>query len=252
VGNIKGLIRARFWMTFSDNYLNHLRVLKNVGMTRIDEVDYEGCKIVPVKFLKALLPEPASLGTGYTGKTVIRECDDREEERRKHYTIYLQCMRPAEAFRETGTRQSHIPPASRHDRIDDGCSRASGRSRVYNVEQLDPDRFMEAMNRYGLPWQVPRIRACPAKVSNPSHDADTGIRETITSVLEKDIIRAAKYHAYPPRQGKRCSNRWAPPDSGPSQASSRKQRRGASRRRTNGPSWRSGGLTTPCTSSTKR
>ena len=71
VQHIKGLRRARFWMTFSDNYLNHLRVLKNVGMTRIDEVDYEGCKVVPVKFLKALLPEPASLGTQYTGKTVI-------------------------------------------------------------------------------------------------------------------------------------------------------------------------------------
>jgi len=69
--NIKGLKKARFWMTFSENYLTHLRVLQNVGMTRIDEVNYEGHKVIPIKFLKALLPEPASLGTKYTGKTVI-------------------------------------------------------------------------------------------------------------------------------------------------------------------------------------
>ena len=69
--NIKGLKRIRFWMTFSENYITHLRVLQNVGMTRIDDVDYEGKKVVPIRFLKALLPDPAKLGSNYTGKTVI-------------------------------------------------------------------------------------------------------------------------------------------------------------------------------------
>ena len=81
-------------MTFSDNYLNHLRVLKNVGMTRIDEVDYEGYKIVPVKFLKSLLPAPASLGSGYTGKTVIGNIMTGKKEGKTDYQIYLQRVRP--------------------------------------------------------------------------------------------------------------------------------------------------------------
>jgi saccharopine dehydrogenase-like NADP-dependent oxidoreductase len=71
VQNIRGLKRARFWMTFSDNYLTHLKVLENVGMTRIDPVDYKGQKIVPLQFLKAVLPEPASLGPLTKGKTCI-------------------------------------------------------------------------------------------------------------------------------------------------------------------------------------
>ena len=119
--HIKGLKRARFWMTFSDNYLTHLKVLKNVGMTRIDEVDYEGHKVVPIKLLKALLPEPASLGTGYTGKTVIGNIVSGKKEREGHYPLHLQCVRPrrgVQGDRHSGDRLHHRRPGD--DRGHDG------------------------------------------------------------------------------------------------------------------------------------
>ena len=155
VQNIKGLKRARFWMTFSDNYLNHLRVLRNVGMTRIDEVVYEGQKIVPVKFLKALLPEPASLGTRYSGKTVIGNImtGKKNGEIITRY-IYNVCDHE-EAFRETGTQAiaytTGVPAMIGAMMLLTGVWQGAG---VFNMEQLDPDRFMEALNEYGLPWQI--------------------------------------------------------------------------------------------------
>ena len=153
--HLKGLKRARFWMTFSENYLNHLRVLANVGMTRIDEVDYEGCKVVPVKFLKTLLPEPASLGNGYTGKTVIGDVmtGTKDGEPLSRY-IYNVCDH-ADAFRETGTQAiaytTGVPAMIGAMMVLTGVWQGAG---VYNIEQLDPDPFMDALNRYGLPWQV--------------------------------------------------------------------------------------------------
>ena len=104
VRNVKGLKRARFWMTFSQNYLTHLRVLRNVGMTRIDEVVYEGHKIVPVKFLKALLPEPASLGTKYSGKTVIGNIMTGKKDGKALTRYIYNICDHEEAFRETGTQ----------------------------------------------------------------------------------------------------------------------------------------------------
>ncbi|MGD0229079.1 MAG: saccharopine dehydrogenase family protein [Syntrophorhabdales bacterium] len=163
--NIKGLSRARFWMTFSEGYLNHLRVLKDVGMTRIDEVDYEGHKVVPVKFLKALLPEPASLGAGYTGKTVIGAImsGKKDGEAITRY-IYNVCDHE-EAFRETGTQAiaytTGVPAMIGAMMVLTGVWRKAG---VYNIEELDPDAFMEALNRYGLPWQVVEHRALPDNV----------------------------------------------------------------------------------------
>jgi saccharopine dehydrogenase (NAD+, L-lysine forming) len=165
VQNIKGLTRARFWMTFSDNYLIHLRVLKDVGMTRIDEVDYEGHKVVPVKFLKVLLPEPASLGTKYTGKTVIGNIMTgiKNGETITRY-IYNVCDHE-EAFRETGTQAiaytTGVPAMIGAMMILTGAWQGAG---VYNMEQLDPDKFMEALNKYGLPWQVVEHTALPDKV----------------------------------------------------------------------------------------
>lgn len=153
--NIKGLKRARFWMTFSDNYLTHLRVLRNVGMTRIDEVDYEGNKIVPVKFLKTLLPEPVSLGTKYTGKTVIGNIMTGKKDG-KVITKYIYNVCDHEyAFNETGTQAiaytTGVPAMIGAMMLLTGTWRGEG---VYNVEQLDPDKFMEALSKYGLPWQV--------------------------------------------------------------------------------------------------
>ncbi len=154
--NIKGLKRIRFWMTFSDNYLTHLRVLKTVGMTRIDEVDYEGKKVVPIRFLKSLLPDPAKLGTNYTGKTVIGDIitgRDRKDGKERSIYIYNVCDH-AESYREVGAQAisytTGVPAMIGAMMVLKGVWKGSG---VFNVEQLDPDPFMEALNRYGLPWK---------------------------------------------------------------------------------------------------
>jgi saccharopine dehydrogenase (NAD+, L-lysine-forming) len=142
-------------MTFSDNYLNHLRVLKNVGMTRIDEVDYEGHKVVPVKFLKVLLPAPASLGSSYTGKTVIGNIMTGKKEGKPITRYIYNVCDHEEAFRETGTQAiaytTGVPAMIGAMMLLTGVWQGAG---VHNIEQLDPDGFMEALHRYGLPWQA--------------------------------------------------------------------------------------------------
>ena len=165
VRNIKVLKRARFWMTFSENYLNHLRVLRNVGMTRIDEVDYEGQKIVPIKFLKALLPEPASLGTNYKGKTVIGNIMSGKKDGKKITRYIYNVCDHEESFRETGTQAiaytTGVPAMIGAMLMLTGVWQGAG---VYNIEQLDPDKFMEALNKFGLPWQVAEHSALPDKI----------------------------------------------------------------------------------------
>jgi len=163
--NIKGLKRARFWMTFSKNYLTHLMVLQNVGMTRIDEVDYEGNKIIPIRFLKALLPEPASLGTKYTGKTVIGNIMSGKKDG-QDITLYIyNICDHEEAFKETGTQAiaytTGVPAMIGAMMILTGVWQGAG---VYNIEQLDPDKFMDALNKYGLPWQVIECEPIPDKM----------------------------------------------------------------------------------------
>ena len=155
VKHIKGLKRIRFWMTFGQPYLTHLKVLENVGMTRIDEVDYEGHKIIPLRFLKALLPDPGSLGTNYTGKAVIgcvfKGIKDGREIRKYIYNV---CDH-AEAFREVQAQAvsytTGVPAMIGAMMMLTGVWQGAG---VYNVEQLDPDRFMDCLNQYGLPWQI--------------------------------------------------------------------------------------------------
>ncbi len=163
--NIKGLKRARFWMTFSDNYLTHLKVLHNVGMTRIDDVDYQGFKVVPVRFLKALLPEPASLGTGYTGKTVIGNIITGVKDGKTITRYIYNVCDHREAFNETGTQAiaytTGVPAMIGAMMVLTGVWRGAG---VYNMEKLDPDSFMEALNRYGLPWKVIEHAPLPDKV----------------------------------------------------------------------------------------
>ncbi|MBB5347466.1 saccharopine dehydrogenase family protein [Desulfoprunum benzoelyticum] len=155
VRHIDGLKRIRFWMTFGQAYLTHLKVLENVGMTRIDAVDYEGHKIIPLRFLKALLPDPGSLGTNYTGKTVIG-CifDGVKDGRQSRKYIYNVCDH-AEAFREVQAQAvsytTGVPAMIGAMMMLTGEWQGAG---VYNVEQLDPDRFMDCLNRYGLPWQI--------------------------------------------------------------------------------------------------
>ena len=154
VKNIKGLKRIRFWMTFSENYITHLRVLQNVGMTRIDEVDYEGKKVVPIRFLKALLPDPATLGTNYTGKTVIGNVmTGMKDGKKKSVYIYNVCDH-AESYKEVGAQAisytTGVPVMIGAMMMLKGIWKGQG---VFNIEQLDPDAFMEALNKYGLPWQ---------------------------------------------------------------------------------------------------
>ena len=154
VKNVKGLERIRFWMTFSENYLTHLRVLQNVGMTRIDAVDYEGTKVVPLKLLKLLLPDPATLGTNYTGKTVIGNVmSGKKDGKDKSVYIYNVCDH-AESYRELGAQAvsytTGVPAMISAMLIMKGIWKGAG---VFNVEELDPDPFMEALNKYGLPWK---------------------------------------------------------------------------------------------------
>ncbi|MHC5154579.1 MAG: saccharopine dehydrogenase family protein, partial [Planctomycetota bacterium] len=155
VENIPGLKRIRFWMTFGEAYINHLQVLQNVGMTSIEPVEYEGHKIVPLQFLKAVLPEPASLGTNYTGKTCIgcifNGIKDGQE---KNMMIYNVCDHAA-CYKETGAQAvsytTGVPAMIGAKMMLEGKWKKEG---VWNMEQFDPDPFMEALNKYGLPWKI--------------------------------------------------------------------------------------------------
>ena len=147
--------RIRFWMTFSEQYLTHLRVLENVGMTRIDPVKFQGMDIIPLEFLKALLPEPASLGENYSGKTCIGvqiEGLDKNNQSAKKF-IYNVCDH-AESFKETGTQAvsytTGVPVMIGAMMMLTGKWKGTG---VFNVEQFDPDPFMEKLNIHGLPWK---------------------------------------------------------------------------------------------------
>lgn len=155
VKHIKGLEKIRFWMTFSQNYLTHLKVLENVGMTRIDEVDYNGCKIIPLQFLKCLLPDPGTLGTNYTGKAVIG-CifDGQKDGKQQKKYIYNVCDHAA-CYREVQAQAvsytTGVPAMIGAMMMLKGVWTGNG---VFNVEQLDPDTFMDELNKCGLPWQV--------------------------------------------------------------------------------------------------
>jgi len=155
VQNIKGLRRIRFWMTFGEAYLKHLEVLQNVGMTRIDEVEFEGKKIVPIKFLRALLPDPASLAAGYTGKTSIGcLCEGVKDGKPKRYFIYNICDHE-ETYREVRAQAvsytTGVPAVTGAAMMLTGKWRAPG---VFNMEQLDPDPFLADVATRGLPWHV--------------------------------------------------------------------------------------------------
>lgn len=155
VQNIKGLKRARFWMTFSEQYLTHLRVLENVGMTRIDSVQYQGKEIVPIQFLKAVLPEPASLGPLTKGRTCIG-CLMRgiKDGREKQLYIYNICSHE-EAYREVGSQAisytTGVPAMIGAKMMLENKWQRPG---VWNMEEFDPDPFMDDLNRHGLPWTV--------------------------------------------------------------------------------------------------
>ncbi len=151
--HIPGLKRIRFWMTFSDNYLKHLEVICNLGLHRVEPIRIKGVEIAPVEFLKALLPDPATLGARTKGKTNIG-CiiTGRKGDERFTRYIYNVCDHE-EAFRETGAQAvsytTGVPAASAAALVANGTWRKAG---VWNVEELDPDPFLARIARFGLPW----------------------------------------------------------------------------------------------------
>ena len=153
VKNFPTLKRARFWMTFGQEYLTHLRVIQNIGMARIDEVEYNGQKIVPIQFLKAVLPDPGELGENYVGQTSIgcriRGIKDGKE---RTYYIYNNCSHE-EAYKETGAQgvsyTTGVPATIGAMMFMMGLWKKPG---VFNVEEFNPDPFMEQLYKQGLPW----------------------------------------------------------------------------------------------------
>jgi len=148
------LTRARFWMTFGDAYLKHLEVLQNIGMTSIEPVLYEGREIVPLQFLKAVLPDPGDLGKTTHGKTCIGNIvSGTQDGAERHVYLYNICDHEA-CFAEVGSQAvsytTGVPAMIGAALMLDGTWRQPG---VFNLEQLDPDPFMKMLNENGLPWQ---------------------------------------------------------------------------------------------------
>ncbi|MCC6932059.1 MAG: saccharopine dehydrogenase family protein [Deltaproteobacteria bacterium] len=151
--NFPSIKRARFWMTFSENYLTHLRVLEHVGMTSIKPVRYQGMEIIPLQFLKAVLPEPSTLGENYSGITSIGcQIRGKKDGKDKTYFIYNNCDH-AQCYAEVGAQAvsytTGVPAMIGAMMMLTGQWMKPG---VYNVEEFDPDPFMEQLGAYGLPW----------------------------------------------------------------------------------------------------
>jgi saccharopine dehydrogenase (NAD+, L-lysine forming) len=155
VKHIPTIRRAQFWMSFSPNYLKHLEVLGNVGMTRIDPVVYNGVEIIPLQFLKAVLPDPGDLGKSTKGKTCIGNViTGLKDGKPKAIYIYNICDHEA-CFAEVGSQAisytTGVPAMIGAKQMLEGNWRKPG---VWNMEQHDPDPFMDDLNRNGLPWKV--------------------------------------------------------------------------------------------------
>jgi len=153
--HIPTLRKAQFWMSFSDNYLKHLEVLVNVGMTGIEPIEFDGQQIVPVQFLKALLPDPSTLGPRTKGKTCIGclATGIKDGERK---TVYLYNICDHQACYEEVSSQAisyttGVPAMIGAKMILEDKWRKPG---VWNMEQMDPDPFMADMNSLGLPWRL--------------------------------------------------------------------------------------------------
>lgn len=152
--NIKGIKRIRFFMTFGQSYLTHLKCLENVGMTSIEPIEFEGKQIVPLQFLKAVLPDPASLGPRTVGKTnigcIFRGMKDGKE---KTYYVYNICDHQA-CYQEVGSQAisytTGVPAMIGAMLVLNKTWTGAG---VFNIEEFDPDPFMEALNKWGLPWE---------------------------------------------------------------------------------------------------
>ena len=153
--NIPGIKRIRFFMTFGESYLTHLKCLENVGMTSIEPILYEGKEIVPLQFLKAVLPDPAALGPRTKGKTNIG-CifTGKKNGKEQHLYIYNVCDHQ-ECYKETGSQAvsytTGVPAMIGVMMLMTGTWNKPG---VHNIEEFDPDPFMEALKEWGLPYQI--------------------------------------------------------------------------------------------------
>ncbi len=151
--NIPGIKRIRFFMTFGQSYLTHLKCLENVGMTSIEPIEFEGKQIVPLQFLKAVLPDPSTLGPRTVGKTnigcIFKGIKDGQE---RTYYVYNVCDHQ-ECYKEVGSQAisytTGVPAMIGAMMVMTGLWKKPG---VYNVEEFDPDPFMDALNQWGLPW----------------------------------------------------------------------------------------------------
>ena len=156
------LKRARFWMTFGDAYLNHLKVLEGIGMTSIAPIDFQGQQIVPLEFLKAVLPNPGSLAEGYTGQTCIGTyITGMKDGKEKTIFIYNNCDH-AVCYEEVGAQAvsytTGVPAMIGAALMLNNTWKKPG---VWNMEQFDPDPFMAMLNDHGLPWHVIECDSSP-------------------------------------------------------------------------------------------
>jgi len=160
VKHIKGLKRIRFFMTFGESYLTHMKCLENVGMLGIKEIEHKGQKIIPMEFLKTLLPNPASLGPRTKGKTnigvVVRGIKDGV---RKKIYIY-QVSDHEKCYKEVNSQAvsytTGVPAMIGAKLMLEGKYSGDG---VFNIEEFDPDLFMDELNKQGLPWQIKELEA---------------------------------------------------------------------------------------------
>jgi saccharopine dehydrogenase (NAD+, L-lysine-forming) len=155
VKNIPGLERIRFWMTFGESYLTHLKVLDNVGLTRIDPIEVDGCEVIPLHVLKALLPDPASLGPRTKGKTNIGVVVHGLKDGRERTVYIYQVKDHQECYAEVlsqGVSYTTGVPAMIGAKL--MLQKVWYEEGVHNMEEFDPDPFMEELNRQGLPWEV--------------------------------------------------------------------------------------------------
>ncbi len=153
VKNFPTIKRARFWMTFGDEYLTHLRVIQNIGMAGIEPVTHQGVEIVPLEFLKTVLPDPGGLGENYTGQTSIGcRIKGVKDGQPKTYYIWNNCSHE-KAYRETGAQgvsyTTGVPAMTGAMMFLSGKWTGPG---VFNVEQFDPDPFLEKLAEHGLEW----------------------------------------------------------------------------------------------------
>jgi len=158
VKHLPEIKRARFWMTFGDAYLTHLEVLQNVGLTSIEPIVYQGQEIIPLQFLKAVLPDPGGLGVSTKGKTCIGNIATGEKDGAEVTQYLFNVCDHEKCYQEVGSQAvsytTGVPAMIGACLMLKGIWQGSG---VFNMEQMDPDPFMDMLNKHGLPWEVRQL-----------------------------------------------------------------------------------------------